>query len=122
MSVLDHARTHAPAAPLARTVAYSSLGPHQRERVNTALAELGIEDGRTIASGITDPVLRALHSELTALHIGLRLPYGDELAQCADCSDIGSANDMNECDDGAWRCTIGDPDGYTCLGRYLAAQ
>lgn len=122
MSVLEHAPIHIPAAPLTRTVSYTALGPRQRDMVNAALAELGIEEGHTIASGIHDPAARVLHSAVTALHIGLRLPHGHELAQCADCRDIASANDMNECDDGAWRCNSGDPDGQSCLTRYLGTD
>lgn len=119
MAVMTHAQIH---TATARSVDFHDLSTNQRALVTNTLAELGIEDGYLADhDGHPDVTYRTALSAATAATIGLHLPDGHELARCADCDTLGSANDMRVCDDNAIRCTLGAPDtDATCLSTYEA--
>lgn len=128
MAVLTHA--HIPAT---QGIAAQALAPHvdhhtltseQRALVDAALWDLGIEDGHAVHDGTPSLDARLGISARAAAAIGLLLPAGEEIAECALCRLILPASRVNHCEDSVLRCTVpdpADPDGTTCLGIYLGS-
>jgi hypothetical protein len=124
MAVLTHAQIPT-AHALSPHVDHHTLTPEQRATVDSALWELGIEDGHAVTDGHPSLELRLAISARAAAAIGLALPAGEEIAECALCRQILPASRVNQCEDHVLRCTIpdpADPDGTTCLGIYLGSE
>src|SRR5690349_20046420 len=87
MALLTHARTQA--------VAFDTLPANLQRLVDDTLWTLGIEDGHTAnGGGVPDASTRLATSAATAAAVGLHLPAGDELTQCANCRAIGPTRDI----------------------------
>lgn len=124
MAVLTHAQIPA-AHALAPHVDHHTLTPAQRELIDTALWELGIEDGHAVSDGNPSIDLRRAVSARAAAAIGLALPAGEEIAECALCRLVLPASRVHHCEDHVLRCNVpdaADPDGTTCLGIYLGSE
>lgn len=118
MAVMTHAQMP-PTTRRAHHIDPRNLTPDTRDQVENTLWELGIESGHTANDGgIRDAAHRLLLSAHTAATIGLPLPDGEEIAQCAVCNVIAPSSLVREDDRGTWRCTIADPDGTTCYSNH----
>jgi hypothetical protein len=113
--------THAPAPSASLdTIPRHALDAASRDLVDAVLWDLGIDAGHTAnGGGVPDVALRLARSSHAAAVIGLQMPPGDELAECALCSLIVPSSSVRECDDGVLRCTTPDITGTTCLAIYL---
>lgn len=120
MAVLTHAHMPPTSAYRPRSLDYLALTTTHRAQAAATLTNLGIDtDGHTTDDGgWPDPAYRTAISAATAAHLGMHLPTGHELALCHTCLTLGSAQDMREGPDGAWRCTQPDPHGNACHTLY----